>query len=307
MRTAVFGGTGFVGGYLVDALLERGHHPVLLVRPGSGGKVRRGGECTLVPGDIGDEEAIRAALDGCDAAVYLVGVIREFPGRGITWKEAHFRGARRVMDIALICGARRFLLMSANGARPDGTGYQRTKWAAERYLQKTGLDWTIFRPSVVFGDPQGNTEFCTRLRDEMIRPPIPAPLFYSGILPQRAGSFRIAPVHVKDVAAVMAASLTSPESIGRTYTLCGPDSFDWKTLVRMIAAASGKHKRMIPAPAWAVRAAAALFDRFPFFPITRAQIDMLMEGNTCDSAGAYRLLRMKPIPFTPENLSYLAR
>jgi NADH dehydrogenase len=280
---------------------------VLLVRPGSEGKVRRGEECTLVPGDIRDEEAIGAALESCDAAVYLVGAIREFPKKGITWRELHFRGARRVIDLAVERGARRFLHMSANGARPRGTEYMRTKWAAERYLQKTDLDWTIFRPSIAFGDPRGSTEFCTRLRDEMIRLPLPAPLFYEGILPRRAGAFRLAPVHVRDVTAIMAASLDDPTAVGKTYALCGPESFDWKTLVRMIAAASGTTKRLVPVPAWIVRAAAALLDRFSFFPITRDQIDMLMEGNTCESAGTNRLLRMKPIPFTLETLSYLAR
>ena len=83
--------------------------------------------------------------------------------------------ARRVIDAAVSQGVRRMLLMSANGARPEGTPYERTKYLAERHLADSGLDGTVFRPSVVFGDPRGRMEFCTQLRDQMIRPPVPAP------------------------------------------------------------------------------------------------------------------------------------
>ena len=90
--------------------------------------------------------------------------------------------------------------MSANGVKADGTPYQVTKYEAEEYLKASGLDWTIFRPSVIFGDPGERMEFATQLASDIIRPPLPAPLFFDGVSPLNAGQFRLSPVHVEDVA-----------------------------------------------------------------------------------------------------------
>ena len=179
MKVALIGGTGFVGSYLVDALLDGGHVPVLMVRPGSESKLKHAGRCTTVSGDIKDPEAISKTIEGCDAAIYNVGILRESKRKGITFEAVQFEGAARTIDAAVKGGVKRFLLMSANGVKENGTPYQRTKFRAEQYLQNTQLDWTIFRPSVIFGDPRGRTEFCTALRDQLLQPPVPAPLFYA--------------------------------------------------------------------------------------------------------------------------------
>ena len=127
----LFGGTGFVGSYLIDALLANDFHPVLLVRPGSEARVRHLDRCTIVSGDIDDSDAIKRVVDGSDAVIYNIGILREFPDRGISFARLQDEAARRVIDIAEANGVRRFLLMSANGVRQDGTEYQRTKYAAE--------------------------------------------------------------------------------------------------------------------------------------------------------------------------------
>jgi len=305
MRVSVFGGTGFVGGYLIDALLEHGHHPVLLVRPGSEAKVRHAGQCTLVNGDIADTGAVRKAVDGADAVIYNIGILREFPARGITYEALHFEGARRAMNAAKAAGVNRFLLMSANGVKSDGTGYQRSKYMAEQYLATTGLDWTILRPSVLFGDPRGRMEFATRLYRDVVRSPLPAPLFYDGLMPMDAGMFRMSPVHVKDVAAVFAQALEMPETAGRIFALGGPDALTWKDILQTIARAAGTAKWMLPAPVMLLKGIAAMLDQYAFFPITRDQLTMLMEGNTCDGYEPFRTFGLVTTPFNTANLSYL--
>ncbi len=200
-RIGLFGGTGFVGSYLVDALLASDFHPVLLVRDGSEARVRQLSRCTIVNGDIDDADAIERVVEASDALIYNIGILREFPKRGVTFAKLQDDAARRVMDAAVGAGVSRFLLMSANGVKPDGTAYQRTKYNAEAHLQDTDLDWTIFRPSVLFGDPRGHMEFATQLSAEIIDSPLPAPLFHSGLLPFNAGRFLMSPVHVTDVAA----------------------------------------------------------------------------------------------------------
>ena len=305
MKVTVFGGTGFVGSYLIDELLERGHHPVLLVRAASVHKANQPGRCTLVYGDIADPEAVRAAIDGADAVIYNIGILREFPARGVTYEALHFEGARRAIDAAEEAGVRRFVLMSANGVKADGTGYQRTKYMAEQYLATTDLDWTVFRPSVLFGKPRGRMEFASQLCRDVVRSPLPAPLFFEGLLPMHAGTFRMSPVHVKDVASVFVKALDMPETAGCIFSLGGPDALSWKNIVQTIARAAGTSKRMLPAPVLLLQGLAAVLDRYAFFPVTRDQLTMLMEGNTCDAHETFRRFGLVPARFDEASLSYL--
>jgi uncharacterized protein YbjT (DUF2867 family) len=305
MKVTLFGGTGFVGSYLIGALLEHGHHPVLLVRAASKHKVNQPDKCTLVTGDIADPAAVRSAIDGSDAVIYNIGILRESPAQGVTYEALHFEGARRAMDAAVEAGVRRFLLMSANGVKADGAGYQRSKYMAEQYLAITGLDWTIFRPSVLFGDPRGRMEFATQLYRDIVRSPLPAPLFFDGMLPLHAGMFRLSPVHVKDVAAVFVKALDMPETVGRTIALGGPESLSWKDILQTIARAAGTTKWTVPAPVLLLKGLAAALDRYAFFPITRDQLTMLMEGNTCDAQELLRTFGLAPTPFDAATLSYL--
>ncbi|MGF1548116.1 MAG: NAD(P)H-binding protein [Thiotrichales bacterium] len=304
MRVALFGGTGFIGSYLIDALVSAEMRPIILVRPGSEQRVRQPHACILRSGDVFDHEAVARTVDGADAAIYNIGVLREFPARGITFERLHFDAAKQVMDAARAAGVRRFLLMSANGVKADGTAYQRTKYLAEQYLATTGLDWTVLRPSVLFGDPRGHQEFATQLRRDIVDSPFPAPLFYPGLLPTAAGTFRMSPVHVADVAQAFVAVLRRPETIGQVLTLGGPGALSWRQIIATIAAATGKRKWMLPVPASAVALAAVALERSPAFPITRDQIRMLLEGNTC-SPDALRALEIEPQPFDVAGLAYL--
>lgn len=305
MKVALIGGTGFVGSYLVDELLRQGHQPVVLVRPGSEHKVEQREHCQLVVGDVKNPVSLRDTLNGCAAVIYGIGILREFSDQGITFEELQFQGAARTMALAVELGVNRFVLMSANGVKAVGTPYQTTKFRAEQHLQQTTLDWTIFRPSVIFGEPRGRMEFCTQLRDQLIRSPLPAPLFYEGLLPLKAGAFVLSPIHVKDVATVFVKALTLPATVGQTYLLCGPDALSWKALIALLAQACGTRKLALPVPAWLVQTAASLLDRFPNFPLTRDQLTMLLEGNTGDSSAVFELFGVTPTRFDLAALAYL--
>ncbi|MDH3377982.1 MAG: NAD(P)H-binding protein [Gammaproteobacteria bacterium] len=306
MRVTILGGTGFVGSYIVEQLLEHGHEPVCLVRRGSENKVEQPERCWLVPGDIDDADAVREAVKDSEAVIYNIGIIREFPQDGITFHSLHFDSAKRAMNIAEADGVKRFLLMSANGVKADGTGYQRTKYMAEEVLRSTSFDWTVFRPSLIFGDPRGKAEFAKQLYQDVIRSPLPAPLFYEGLLPLDAGSFQMSPIHVRDLATAVVKALTMPETSGKIYPLCGPRTVDWREVIRIVAGAAGVSKSVVPVPVWAVNTVATFFDRFAFFPITRDQLSMLTQGNTCDSTAVFEALGIKaPIAFDEESLQYV--
>jgi NADH dehydrogenase len=306
MKIGIIGGTGFVGSYLLDALAHDGHALRVLTRTGTGDNLRDLPGIEAVPGDVADEAAVRECFEGCDAAVYLIGILREEPSRGITFDALQRRGAERAIAVAEDLGIKRFLLMSANGIDAAATPYQVTKLAAEEALKSSALEWTIFRPSVIFGPPRGRMEFCTQLKRELIDSPLPAPLFYTGLLPTDAGAFELGPVHVEDVAGAFAKSLALPQTIGRTLELCGPDAWSWKQILSGIAAAVGKKKLMLPAPVMFIRPVATVLGGFSWFPVTRDQLTMLLAGNTCVENG-FALLGISPRPFDPDTLAYLAQ
>ena len=305
MKVAILGGTGFVGNYLVDALLKNGHTPRLLIRPESSHQQTRSTNCEWITGDVEDVSAIQELIEGVDAVIYNIGILREFPTKGITFEKLQYQGVVHAADIAMERGVKRFLLMSANGVELALTPYQRTKAAAEFYLKSLDLDWTVFRPSVIFGDPLNCVEFASMLKRDIIDSPLPAPLFFDGLLPQKAGSFELTPVHVENVADAMIATLEMSETYGKCYTLGGPYDMSWKEILHTIADTVGKSKLMLPVPAMAPSLAASLFDRYAWFPISRDQIRMLLVGNQCCGDELFTLCDITPTPFEPAHLSYL--
>ena len=305
MKIALFGGTGFIGTYLIEELLKTGHTPKVLVRPGSEQKLSHHNRCDIVTGTISDLEAVRDTVSNTDGVIYNIGIIREFPRKKITYEELHFKGARLCMDMASELGVKRFILMSANGAKQSGTAYQETKFLSEQYIKETGLEWTVFRPSLVFGNPRGKIEFCSQLRDDMLSIPLPTPLFYEGIIPKNAGSFAMSPIHVENVAEYFVKALVKKSTICQTYEIGGIHPFSWKELVSIIATASGKKKWKIPTPVFPLKIMASVFDRFSWFPITGDQLSMLVQGNTCESKNLFEEFHIEPINFSVSNLSYL--
>lgn len=301
---AIIGGTGFVGSYVVDALHAAGHTTSLLVRAGSEDKVRRADGQRVTIGDIDDDDALHAVLEGCDAVIYLVGILREDRSKGITFRKMQYEGVVRVADAAKERRILRFLLMSANGVEAEATPYQQTKLDAELYVEDIGMQYTVLRPSVIFGDPRGRMEFATQLRNDMVNMPMPAVGFYSGLKPS-SNPVLMSPVHVQDVASAFVAALDDDSSIGETFELCGPDVLSWNEMIRRVAAAVGKKKRIVPMPIGLMRVAATALDWMPVFPVTRDQLTMLQQNNVCSQNRIGLLVDRKPTAFVAKNLGYL--
>ncbi|MBF0171429.1 MAG: NAD(P)H-binding protein [Nitrospinae bacterium] len=325
MRVFVTGGSGFVGGYVIRELLARGHEVRCLVRPGAERRLPSG--ATPAPGDLFDPHGWRQALEGCDAVIHLVGVIREFPAKGITFRRHHVEATRLVVDEAKRAAVKRILHMSANGSgvapgrgappssSPSGvvaasppeasragavSAYQTTKFEAEQIVKASGLTYTIFRPSVIFGDPHGLVEFCSQLADVIRKAPL-TPVFGDG-------QYRLDPVAVEEVAEAFANALDRPESAGRTFHLGGGNPLPYRAILDIIAKGMGRGGIVpIPVPFFAVATAAYFLDRFAFFPVTREQLAMLKGGNDCPELTYRQVLGTTPIPFTPEALGYLRR
>lgn len=302
MRVAIIGGTGFVGGYLTRALIEAGHEPSLLVRAGSASKIDA--EVSTTPGDLSSAEALRSTMQGCSAVIYNVGILREFPSRGITFEDSQYQGVVNTVEAAIAAGIERLLLMSANGVKRPGTPYQETKYRAEEYAFGSGMAVTVMRPSVIFGDPEGKMEFATQLFQDMVRPPIPAVGFFSGVSPKN-GAIVMSPVHIEDVASAFVAALQDDNTIGKTYSLGGPEVLTWNEMLRRIGEATGRRKWILPMPTFVMRIAATLLDWLPLFPVTRGQLTMLEEGNTADPEFLKHLIGRDLRAFNADSLRYL--
>ena len=304
MKVAIFGATGFVGNYIVDELLHSNYEINALVRKGSENKLLKAKDCNIVHGDISDEEAISSVLNDAEVVVYNIGIIREFKSKDITFEKLHYEGVKKTVDLAKKNKIKRYILMSANGVIPNGTGYQTTKYKAETYLKNNIRDWTIIRPSLIFGDSNGKMEFCLQLKKDMLSLPLPAPSFFSGINFLNAGKFKMSPVHVKDVAKIFVECISNNHAYKKVYHL-GGDDLTWNEIINIISSAAGKKKMMVPAPVLPIFMMALLLERYSWFPISSSQLTMLLEGNTCDSSMVFKRYNIDPISFNVSNIDYL--
>lgn len=290
----VTGGTGFVGTYVCRALIARGFLPRLLVRTGSEGKIPTDvrNACRVTPGDVTNREAVEYAAQGTGAIVHLVGIIREFPDRDITFERLHESATRNVVDAARRWEISRLVHMSALGARPGGlTGYFDSKGRAEEYVRRSGLSWTILRPSVIFGP---GDQFLNVLAGVLRKAPfVPVP---------GDGSYRLQPVFIGDVAKGFADAVSRPDLEGKAFNVGGPQRLTYNELLDEVAASVGRRARKVYVPLSSLRPAVRLLERFEKFPLTTEQLEMLLEGNCCDPGPFY-----SAFGFTPLSLSdYLA-
>ncbi|HVN76637.1 MAG TPA: complex I NDUFA9 subunit family protein [Thermoanaerobaculaceae bacterium] len=289
-RVLLTGARGFVGREIRRQLLESGWEVVALSRTLSSGEARPG--VIQVCADAADDGWQRWC-EGCSAAIHLVGIIREAPRRGVTFDRAHRLATERVITVCRELGISRLVHMSALGARAGAaTEYHRSKWRGEEAVKGSGLDWTVFRPSTIFGPGDG---FTTALAAAVRRFPI-FPVFGSG-------TYRVQPISVAETARCFVAALGDRATIGQAYELGGPEALEYNEVVRRVARALGVRRTLVHIPLGMARLAVSAVQHFPGAPITRDQLTMLLEGSTCDTAAAGLAFSVPHARFEPAWLS----
>lgn len=294
MRLFIAGGTGFVGNHLTEELLSRGHELVLLSHNRRSTSEKG---VNYVTGDVTVPSGYAAALKGCDAVINLVGIIREFPARGITFEHLHVEATTGMVQATQQAGVLRYLQMSALGTRVDAVSqYHRTKWRAEEIVRGSGLAWTIFRPSLIFGPKDA---FVNMLAANLKLAPV-MPTFGHG-------NYRLQPIHGRDVARCFADALERPQTAGQTYELCGEDRLTYRELLDAIAEALGKRHPFKPAlPLRIMQPVIKALQGLETFPITSDQLQMLLEESICNGCWQ-ETFPFKPIRFKDGIREYLGR
>jgi NADH dehydrogenase len=256
-RIVVLGGTGFVGSHLIPRLASQGLSITVLSR-----NRERHRELAVLPtvrvvsANVYDPNVLAAHFKGADAVINLVGILNETGFDGAGFRRAHVELTRLVIDAMKAAGVSRLLQMSALRAGEGESWYLKTRGEAEAQVKASGLDWTIFRPSVIFGRGDGLfNRFATLLK-------------LSPVLPLARAEARFAPVYVGDVCAAFERALADRATIGQIYELGGPEIVTLREIVTMTRDALGLSRLIVGLPDPLGKLQAAIFGLVPGKPLS---------------------------------------
>jgi uncharacterized protein YbjT (DUF2867 family) len=270
----VFGGSGFIGRYVVKRLAQRGYVVRVAVRDPEAALFLKpmGAVGQVVPlyASVTNEPTVHRAVEGSDLVVNLVGILAEYGAA--TFQAIHADGAGRVARLAAAGGAQRFVHVSAIGADPASPSrYATTKAAGEQAVRQAFPGASIVRPSIVFGPEDA---FFNRFG--AIARMLP-------VMPVIAGDTRMQPVYVGDVADAVLAALERQDAAGAVYELGGPRVWTFREILAYVLKETGRHHPLVSLPMGLVRLQAALLELLPWKPLTRDQLLMLARDNVVAS------------------------
>lgn len=268
MKVLVAGGTGFIGTNLCEELAERGHEVTALSRSPHDGGLPDGVESAM--GDVSAYDSIADTVVGHDAVVNLVSLSPLYkPPEGTSHEEVHLEGTANLVRAAEAAGVDRFLQLSALGADPDGnTAYIRAKGKAEAVVRESPLEWTIVRPSVVFGDGGEFVEFTKTLTTPYV----------TGL--PGGGKTRFQPIWIGDLVPMLADALEDDGHVGETYEIGGPQIATLADVTELVYAAEGKDVTIVPIPMGMAKFGLSAVDSLPFVPFGLDQGRSLEFDNT---------------------------
>ena len=277
MRLLVLGGSGFLGGYLLREAARRGHQAVALARSPAAARTVAARGARPLAGDLDDacrlDEAFAAA--GCEALVCLASL--------------GFGHGPAIVAAAEEAGLRRAVFVSTTAVTTTlHPPTRQIRLAAEQQIRGCGLDWTILRPTMIYGDAgdRNLSRLLIRLSRAAVLP-VPA---VGGCLHQ--------PVHVADVAGAMLAALECPAAAGALYTVAGPEPLPFAELLGTCARAVGSRTRFLPVPLPPLVLLARGYERLSRHPRVRAeQLTRLGEDKAFAIDDAARDLGYAPRPF----------
>ncbi len=300
----VAGGTGFIGAAVVRELVRRGK-PVAVMshRPERAARRFPGLNVDVRAGDVRHPDSLPAAVQGAEAVISAMQFPNfpvETPRLGYTFEEIDARGNERLVAAAQAAGVRTYIYLSGAGAAPDGKyHWLRAKWQAEEAIRRSGLRYTIIRPSWVYGpEDRALNRFVTFARRLPFVPVI------------GNGRQRLQPVFIDDVVRVVVDSLEHPAAANQTFEIGGPEVLIMDEVLRTMLAVLGKRRPLVHIPAGLMRLVGRLMDLVPLAgrPLSADAVTFITMDALADNTA---LLRAFPdLHLTPlrEGLAtYLAR
>lgn len=286
----VAGGTGFTGRAVVAALRERGHRVRVLSR-GSANPWRDDAGVEVVRGDVREPATLASAFAGVDCAVGCVqfpGHPVEVPSEGLTYDEYDRKGTVNLVAAAVQAGVRRFVYVSGAGV---GEGRSEpwfvAKGKAEDAVRASGLDWAIVRPSWAYGPgDRALNKFAAIAR-------------YSPVVPLLSmGHNTVQPVHVDDVAQVVARCVDKPETTGQIIGVGGPQTLTMRQIVGTMLAVMGKKRIILPTPELLVKIGAAVLYRLPGRILSPRGVDFANAESPVDLTAMREIAGVEPRPLS---------
>jgi uncharacterized protein YbjT (DUF2867 family) len=283
-RVFLTGGAGFVGRNIIDSLGERPMR--VLVRDGRDTSSLTAPNIEIAEGDVTKPETLRGVMDDCEAIIHLVAIISE--EGDATFDTVIRQGTVNVVREARREGISRLVHMSALGTRNDPRfGYYEAKWQAEQAIEQSGIPWTVFRPSLIFGP---GDEFITTLAGLVNASPV--------IPVVGTGTSAFQPVSVRDVAAACVRALADPSTAWQIYELGGGKTYTYEEMVDVIAGQLGRTKPKIHVPVGLMKLIVRLSRPLPSAlrpPVTSEQLKMLAIDNTTDRSATAKLIGHDPL------------
>lgn len=301
----VTGASGFVGSHVVPELLAGGHRVVALVRSPRAGEtvlarlpVALATGVELRRGDVLELASLPPALAGVDAVIHLVAIPRDWNG-GRDLLRVNLDGTRNVVAAMEATGVRRLVHLGGLGiADRDELHFAKSKARAEAAVRASRLDWTILKPSLLFGPRDGFFNLVAGL----VRIPVP-------VVPvPGTGNSRFQPLHVGDIALCARLAVERPATIGQAYELGGPRTWTYGEITREVARAVGKRRVIVPVPVPLIRLVAGTMEalRVHSFPVATDQLRQLALDNVGPLDGVHGAFGFVPRTMEGE-LHYLRR
>jgi NADH dehydrogenase len=295
----VFGGSGFLGRYVVKRLAAAGHIVRVAVRDPEAALFLKpmGSVGQVVPlyASVTDGATVARAVDGADVVVNLVGILAERrPG---DFQRIQGEAPGRIAREAAASGVKRMVQISAIGASASSASvYARTKAEGEAGVLSGFPAATVLRPSLVFGPED---QFFNRFGSMAALSPF---------LPVIAGASKFQPVYVADVADAVMAALTRGDAVGRTYELGGPRVWTFRELLAWILLQTRRKSRLVEVPMGLARFQASFLEKLPGKLLTQDQLLLLSQDNVV-TPGASTLADLGIAATSVEQIvpAYLAR
>lgn len=294
----VAGGSGFIGRAVVAALRRRGH-PVRVLSRGTTCPARTDAGVTMVRADVREPASLDPAMvdvTAVVAAVQFPGHPVEVPREGLTYDAFDRKGTEHLVAAAQAAGVRRFVYVSGAGAgegRPEEWFVAKDR--AESAVRGSGLDWTIVRPSWVYGPGDRSLNKFALLARWLPVVPLTS-----------MGGNRVRPVHVDDVADVIARCVDLPETSGQTIGVGGPEFLTMRQVVRTMLAVMGKKRLILPTPVPLVKIGSAVLYRLPGRILSPRAVDFANGEADVDIAAMRELVGVDPRPLA-DGLGHLTR